>query len=265
MILKPAPEAVRSARCVAECCWEAGVPRDVVQLLPCPDDDVGPAPHHPSRRRRRRAHRLVRHRAAVPRLAARPAAARGDERQERARRSPRPPTSTSPSATSCARRSATPARSAPPPASRSSRRRRPRRPALPAPARRRRAQPPRRPGRPTCRTDVGPLIDPPAGPLAGALTTLEPGESWLVEPRPARRPTTLWSPGVQVGVQPGSWFHRTECFGPVLGVMRARTTSTTAIALQNDTDVRAHRRPAQPRPGRGRALARRASRSATPT
>ena len=31
-------------------------------------------------------------------------------------------------------------------------------------------------------TEVGPLIHPPAGPLARALTRLDRGESWLVEP-----------------------------------------------------------------------------------
>ena len=42
----------------------------------------------------------------------------------------------------------------------------------------------------------------------------------------------LWSPGVRVGVQPGSWFHLTECFGPVLGLMRADDLDQ-AIELQN--------------------------------
>ena len=28
-----------------------------------------------------------------------------------------------------------------------------------------------------------------------------------------------WSPGIRMGVKPGSWYHATECFGPVLGVM----------------------------------------------
>ena len=45
----------------------------------------------------------------------------------------------------------------------------------------------------------------------------------------------LWTPGVRIGVQPGSWFHRTECFGPVLGVLRA-VDLDEAIELQNATD-----------------------------
>jgi RHH-type proline utilization regulon transcriptional repressor/proline dehydrogenase/delta 1-pyrroline-5-carboxylate dehydrogenase len=77
---------------------------------------------------------------------------------------------------------------------------------------------------------VGPLIGPPGDVLRRALTSLEPGETWLVEPRQITE--SLWSPGVRLGVQPGSWFHLTECFGPVLGLMRARHLDH-AIELQN--------------------------------
>ena len=42
----------------------------------------------------------------------------------------------------------------------------------------------------------------------------------------------LWTPGVRLGVQPGSWFHQTECFGPILGVMRADDLDH-ALELQN--------------------------------
>jgi RHH-type proline utilization regulon transcriptional repressor/proline dehydrogenase/delta 1-pyrroline-5-carboxylate dehydrogenase len=80
-------------------------------------------------------------------------------------------------------------------------------------------------------TVVGPLIAPPGEVLDRALTTLDPGETWLVEPR--RLGERLWTPGVKLGVLAGSWFHRTECFGPVLGVMRADDLAH-AIALQND-------------------------------
>lgn len=79
-------------------------------------------------------------------------------------------------------------------------------------------------------TMVGPLISSPRGSLERALTTLEPGESWLVEPRCLEGST--WTPGVRRDVQPGSWFHLTECFGPVLGLMRARDLDH-AIELQN--------------------------------
>jgi RHH-type proline utilization regulon transcriptional repressor/proline dehydrogenase/delta 1-pyrroline-5-carboxylate dehydrogenase len=81
-------------------------------------------------------------------------------------------------------------------------------------------------------TKAGPLISPPSGNLLRALTTLEPGERWLVEPAQLDDDGVVWSPGVRVGVQPGSWFHLTECFGPVLGIMRA-TSLDEAITLQN--------------------------------
>ncbi len=83
-------------------------------------------------------------------------------------------------------------------------------------------------------TDVGPLIRPPEGPLRQALKHLDPGETWLVRPEPRDDAGLLWSPGVKVGVRPGSSFHRTECFGPVLGVMAARDLDH-AIELQNAT------------------------------
>ncbi|MCU0263678.1 MAG: bifunctional proline dehydrogenase/L-glutamate gamma-semialdehyde dehydrogenase [Candidatus Nanopelagicales bacterium] len=81
-------------------------------------------------------------------------------------------------------------------------------------------------------TVIGPLIRPAEGPLLRALTTLEPGESWLVAPRQLDGTGHLWSPGVKIGVQPGSWTHLTEWFGPVLGVMRAPDLDT-AISWQN--------------------------------
>ncbi|MDJ0771375.1 MAG: proline dehydrogenase family protein, partial [Ilumatobacter sp.] len=79
---------------------------------------------------------------------------------------------------------------------------------------------------------MGPVIAPPAAKLERALTTLESGEWWLVRPQPSSDDGRLWTPGVRVGVEPGSWFHLTECFGPVLGLMRARDLDH-AIELQN--------------------------------
>jgi RHH-type proline utilization regulon transcriptional repressor/proline dehydrogenase/delta 1-pyrroline-5-carboxylate dehydrogenase len=81
-------------------------------------------------------------------------------------------------------------------------------------------------------TVMGPLIRPAEERLLRALTTLDPGESWLVEPQQLDERT--WTPGVKLGVAPGSWFHQTECFGPVLGVMRAPDLAT-AVAWQNAT------------------------------
>jgi RHH-type proline utilization regulon transcriptional repressor/proline dehydrogenase/delta 1-pyrroline-5-carboxylate dehydrogenase len=81
-------------------------------------------------------------------------------------------------------------------------------------------------------TVMGPLIRPPEGPLLEAFTRLGPGERWLVRPTRLDTGGYRWSPGVKVGVQPGSVFHLTECFGPVLGVMRAADLDQ-AIAWQN--------------------------------
>ncbi|MGB8861095.1 MAG: bifunctional proline dehydrogenase/L-glutamate gamma-semialdehyde dehydrogenase [Ilumatobacteraceae bacterium] len=81
-------------------------------------------------------------------------------------------------------------------------------------------------------TMTGPLIAEPSPKLLRALTTLEVGERWLIEPECLDPVRHLWSPGVRTGVQPGSWFHLTECFGPVLGVMRADDLDH-AIVLQN--------------------------------
>ncbi len=81
-------------------------------------------------------------------------------------------------------------------------------------------------------TAMGPLVEPASGKLLRALTTLDPGERWLVRPRRLDDAGRLWTPGVKHGVRPGSFFHLTECFGPVLGVMHAPTLEQ-AVALQN--------------------------------
>ena len=80
-----------------------------------------------------------------------------------------------------------------------------------------------------------PLVSPPGPDLLRALTSLDIGESWLLQPRQYADDPCAWSPGVKLGVQPDSWFHRTECFGPVLGLMRASSLEH-ATALQNATD-----------------------------
>ncbi|SEE72161.1 L-proline dehydrogenase [Ruania alba] len=81
-------------------------------------------------------------------------------------------------------------------------------------------------------TQIGPIIGPAEGKLLDALTTLEPGQSWLVEPEQLDEAGTLWRPGIRDGVRPGSQFHLTEYFGPVLGIMTADTL-TEAIELVN--------------------------------
>jgi RHH-type proline utilization regulon transcriptional repressor/proline dehydrogenase/delta 1-pyrroline-5-carboxylate dehydrogenase len=83
-------------------------------------------------------------------------------------------------------------------------------------------------------TEIGPLIGAPGDDLWRALTSLDPGEEWLLRPEPRSDDQLRWSPGIRVGVQPGSWFARTECFGPVLGIIRAHGLDD-AIRIQNDS------------------------------
>ena len=84
-------------------------------------------------------------------------------------------------------------------------------------------------------SQMGPIIEPANGKLLNALTTLGEGENWAVEPRKLDDTGRLWSPGVRYGVKRGSYFHLTEFFGPVLGVMTADTLEE-AIAIQNQIE-----------------------------
>jgi RHH-type proline utilization regulon transcriptional repressor/proline dehydrogenase/delta 1-pyrroline-5-carboxylate dehydrogenase len=85
------------------------------------------------------------------------------------------------------------------------------------------------------RTKMGPLVEPAAGKLLDGLTTLGAGETWLLEPRRLDDSGKLWSPGVRDGVARGSAYHRTEYFGPILGIMTADTLDA-AIDIVNEVD-----------------------------
>ena len=80
---------------------------------------------------------------------------------------------------------------------------------------------------------VTPLVQFPGKKLARALTELDDGESWLLQPVVDPDDPCRWSPGIKLGVKQGSWFHQTECFGPVLGLMRADDLDQ-AVQMQND-------------------------------
>ncbi|AOY72825.1 bifunctional proline dehydrogenase/L-glutamate gamma-semialdehyde dehydrogenase [Arthrobacter sp. TES] len=84
-------------------------------------------------------------------------------------------------------------------------------------------------------TQMGPIIEPANGKLLNALTTLGEGETWAVKPERLDGTGRLWSPGIRSGVKRGSYFHLTEFFGPVLGVMTAETLEQ-AIAIQNEIE-----------------------------
>ncbi len=69
-------------------------------------------------------------------------------------------------------------------------------------------------------TKMGPLIKPPQAELNQGLKSLEDDESWLVIPEHIVDNPNLYRPGVKWNIRPGSFTHLTELFGPVLGVMR---------------------------------------------
>ena len=230
VVLKPAPQAVLIGRLVAECCWEAGVPVDVVQFLPCPDDEVGRA--------------LITHAGvgAVVLTGARSTA----ELFLGWKPSLRLHAETSgknaliitasadvelavkdlvKSAFAHAGQKCSAASLVIVEAS-----------VYDDPSFFRRLADATRtlhvgPGH-DVRTDMGPLIDAPTGNLQRALTALDVGESWLVEPHQLDDSGRLWSPGIRIGVRNGSWFHHNECFGPLLGIMRADDLDD-AMAMQN--------------------------------
>ena len=233
VILKPAPQTRATARLVAECCWAAGVPGDVLQFLPTDDDDAG---------RRLVTHPDVAaviltgaHETARTFLSWRPdlrlhaetsgknalvisASADIDEAVADLVASAFGHAGQKCSAASLAIVEA---------------------PLYDDPRFLERV----RDAAATLRvgvasepsTDVGPLIEPPGERLERALTTLEPGERWLLEPTCRSDDRRLWSPGIRLDVRAGSWFARTECFGPVLGLVRADDIDH-ALEIQNDTD-----------------------------
>lgn len=82
---------------------------------------------------------------------------------------------------------------------------------------------------------MGPLAAEPTGKLLKGLTTLEPGQKWEIAPHRLDDTNRLWSPGIRSGIEPGSEYHLTEYFGPILGIMRVDTLDE-AIEAQNATD-----------------------------
>jgi RHH-type proline utilization regulon transcriptional repressor/proline dehydrogenase/delta 1-pyrroline-5-carboxylate dehydrogenase len=81
---------------------------------------------------------------------------------------------------------------------------------------------------------MGPLIQPPAGKLKKGLNHLSKGEEWALQPENIHGNPNLWTPGIKWGVQPGSYTHLTEFFGPLLGVMRAKNLDD-AVDITNQT------------------------------
>ncbi len=85
-----------------------------------------------------------------------------------------------------------------------------------------------------CSSKLTPLIREAHGALVKGFSSLDSGEKWLVEPKQDPQNPNLWSPGVKIGVTPGSFMHQTELFGPVLSVIRAKNFEE-AIEIANGT------------------------------
>ena len=81
---------------------------------------------------------------------------------------------------------------------------------------------------------MGALIRPPSGALERSLTTLEPLETWALQPKMVHGNPHMWTPGIKYDLQPGSFTHTTEFFGPLLGVVPADNLDH-AIELVNQT------------------------------
>lgn len=81
---------------------------------------------------------------------------------------------------------------------------------------------------------VGPMITNKNDKLLQAFT-LEPGESWLVPPRFVDEKEYMLAPTVKWGVKPGSFSFRTELFGPLLSVACIENLEE-GIKLVNDLD-----------------------------
>ncbi|MCF0159457.1 MAG: aldehyde dehydrogenase family protein, partial [Bacteroidaceae bacterium] len=82
---------------------------------------------------------------------------------------------------------------------------------------------------------VGPMITNTNEKLLKAISTLEPGESWLVAPRWVDEKHYILAPTVKWGVRPGNFSFRTELFGPMLSVCPVKDLKE-AVELVNSLD-----------------------------
>ena len=69
---------------------------------------------------------------------------------------------------------------------------------------------------------VGPMITNNNEKLLKAIATLEPGESWLVAPRWVDEKHYILAPTIKLGVRPENYSFRTELFGPMLSICPVR-------------------------------------------
>lgn len=82
---------------------------------------------------------------------------------------------------------------------------------------------------------VGPMITNQNDKLEHAIQHLEDGESWLVKPKYVDNDKYILRPSVKWGVKPGSFTFQTELFAPVLSVVRINSLEE-GIKLVNASD-----------------------------
>lgn len=82
---------------------------------------------------------------------------------------------------------------------------------------------------------VGPMITNHNDKLLHAINNLEPGEFWLVPPHFVDKRSYILAPSVKMGVSPHNYSFRTELFGPMLSVAPFDTLKE-AINLVNGLD-----------------------------
>lgn len=67
-------------------------------------------------------------------------------------------------------------------------------------------------------TDIGPLVNEPSGELLQAMTECEGSSYWLLEPQLDPTNPKLMSPGIKYSVTPHDFSFKNELFGPILSV-----------------------------------------------
>ena len=86
---------------------------------------------------------------------------------------------------------------------------------------------------------IGPLGRPLCDDQRHLLTKLQKGESWLVAPATAEIGSLMWSPGVRLGVQPGSAFAQAAHNVPVIGIIRVESTEEAGRTQRKISQERA--------------------------
>ena len=87
--------------------------------------------------------------------------------------------------------------------------------------------------------DIGPLSRPLNDDQRYLLTQLQRNESWLVQPATSEIGSLQWTPGVRLGVQPGSAFAQAAHNVPVIGLIRVESTEEAGRTQRKMTQERA--------------------------